>query len=265
MPSYLAEYAASGRSKCGEFRCQHKKIEKDELRIKLCYDDQYVSGKFYHPACLWKTFTYKKNANPKIRSLEDVHGVEDLEEKDQETLQNLIATNAKPKKRSPEQEKEVSRKRAKTADFLEQLHAEYEATEEENTESVPSDTEHHKLVEAYGIYYEMKGHELTDYLRWNRQVLKGTKAINLRKVLDGHLNGKFRRRCAYRYHSRNTQDAWLAAQWYVESLPERHREPHSTAQYGCFSNYCLPLLSTGRRKTQIHRRFLCRRVQWLLG
>ncbi len=194
MPSYLAEYAASGRSKCGEFRCQHKKIEKDELRIKLCYDDdQYVSGKFYHPACLWKTFTYKNNANPKIQSLDDVRGVEKLEEEDQTILQNLIDSNATRKNRSPEQEKEVSRKRAKTADFLEQLHAEYEATKEENADEAPANSEHQtKLLEAYGIYHQMKGHELTDYLRWNRQVLKGTKAINLRKVLDGHLNGTCR-------------------------------------------------------------------------
>lgn len=41
----------------------------------------------------------------------------------------------------------------------------------------------------YGHYHKMRIDELKEILRWNRQILKGTKAVILHKVLDGMLHG----------------------------------------------------------------------------
>lgn len=40
-------------------------------------------------------------------------------------------------------------------------------------------------VELYGTYHKQTVDQLKDYLRWNRQVLTGTKDVLLAKVIDG--------------------------------------------------------------------------------
>ena len=43
------------------------------------------------------------------------------------------------------------------------------------------------------LYQDKNLEELKDYLRWNQQVLKGTKPLLLMKCMDGHLNGRLAR------------------------------------------------------------------------
>lgn len=43
-------------------------------------DDHYGSGyQWYHPECLWKTFTYKKNALTRITSKKQIIGWKNLD------------------------------------------------------------------------------------------------------------------------------------------------------------------------------------------
>eukprot|EP00586_Coscinodiscus_wailesii_P018785 CAMPEP_0172510212 /NCGR_PEP_ID=MMETSP1066-20121228/227029_1 /TAXON_ID=671091 /ORGANISM="Coscinodiscus wailesii, Strain CCMP2513" /LENGTH=421 /DNA_ID=CAMNT_0013289079 /DNA_START=394 /DNA_END=1659 /DNA_ORIENTATION=+ len=47
-----------------------------------------------------------------------------------------------------------------------------------------------ELARAYGIYAEYNNNELKDVLRWNKQMVGGTKDILLQRILDGHVNGR---------------------------------------------------------------------------
>jgi len=48
-------------------------------------------------------------------------------------------------------------------------------------------------IEAYRLYASFKNDQLKDVLRWNRQMLTGTKPYLLVKCLDGHLRGRLAR------------------------------------------------------------------------
>lgn len=52
-----------------------------------------------------------------------------------------------------------------------------------------------RAVDFYGEYHKVKNDELKDLLRWNRQVMTGTKDTLLLKVIDGALFGRLAR-CA---------------------------------------------------------------------
>ena len=95
--------------------------------------------------------------------------------------------------------------KAKTTPFIEQLKIDYleaqlQEEEERGTDEaaktdevaslvVERDPKHEKAVALYGEYHKRNLEELKDYLRWIRQVLKGTKAFILHTVFDGNLNG----------------------------------------------------------------------------
>eukprot|EP00756_Hemistasia_phaeocysticola_P045814 Hpha_TRINITY_DN19570_c0_g1::TRINITY_DN19570_c0_g1_i1::g.33668::m.33668 len=74
---YCVDNAKSARSSCKEFRCK-KKLEKGELRVGIARDECDHGGSslgWYHPACVFKTMTYRTNANKRI-SVSDVDGLE---------------------------------------------------------------------------------------------------------------------------------------------------------------------------------------------
>jgi len=52
-----------------------------------------------------------------------------------------------------------------------------------------------KLVDAYGIYAKHKNDALKDVLKWNRQMVGGTRNYLFVKVVDGHVRGRLAR-CA---------------------------------------------------------------------
>ncbi|CAE6927135.1 PARP1 [Symbiodinium natans] len=90
---YVVDYAKSGRSSCKEFRCKQK-IDAGELRIGIEAPEDDHRGTqlgWYHPACLWKTFTYKTNANKEIQSREDIQGFAKLKQDDQTLIENLLS------------------------------------------------------------------------------------------------------------------------------------------------------------------------------
>jgi len=219
MSGYHAEYAKSNRSSCTEFRCR-RGIDKGTLRIGLYYGEGRVN--WYHPECLCKTFYYKNTANAKITSLDDMTGTDSLKPEDVQVLQALIDKHTRKKKKSKENEDGPKTKKPKTTPFIEQLKADYQAAllEKQNQEQEPPELEdgettgdkasmpvlgeeekkaddaaqdslRETALSLYGQCHKMKLPELQDYLRWNRQILKGTKAIVLHKVLDGTLHGRY--------------------------------------------------------------------------
>jgi len=95
---YEAGPAASGRSRCKEFRCRQT-IASGELRIGLKQEDHDHYGSdlgWYHPACLFRTFSYRKGANPAIRSHADVRNWGDLSAPAKDAISQLIRDGPPP-------------------------------------------------------------------------------------------------------------------------------------------------------------------------
>lgn len=112
---YEAERARSGRSKCKEFRCKEV-IGEGELRIGIKTEEHDHGGDslgWYHPNCLWKTFSYKSNANPRIAKASDIKNFRSLDEEDKEVFKRLISKSAKASEAltSPTKPTEVGVKR----------------------------------------------------------------------------------------------------------------------------------------------------------
>lgn len=92
---YEAEQARSGHSKCKEFRCKET-IEEGVLRIGIKTEAHDHGGDtlgWYHPKCLWKTFCYKSNANPRITKLSDIVNYRSLDDEEREVFTALIHKN----------------------------------------------------------------------------------------------------------------------------------------------------------------------------
>jgi hypothetical protein len=88
---YEAESARSNRSKCKTCK---ETIDEGSLRIgiKIEEDDHWGSSLgWFHPDCLWKTFNYSTNANPRITAVTDVTNFDTLYEEDQVVIRDLIA------------------------------------------------------------------------------------------------------------------------------------------------------------------------------
>ncbi|CAK9053186.1 Poly [ADP-ribose] polymerase 1 (PARP-1) (ADP-ribosyltransferase diphtheria toxin-like 1) (ARTD1) (DNA ADP-ribosyltransferase PARP1) (NAD(+) ADP-ribosyltransferase 1) (ADPRT 1) (Poly[ADP-ribose] synthase 1) (Protein poly-ADP-ribosyltransferase PARP1) [Durusdinium trenchii] len=89
---YVVDYAKTGRSTCKEFRCK-KAIAEGELRIGIeAPEDDHRGSQlgWYHPPCLWKTFSFQKNANKKIESTEDIKNFHHLRNEDRELIESLL-------------------------------------------------------------------------------------------------------------------------------------------------------------------------------
>ena len=100
---YEAELARSGRSKCKEFRCKET-IDEGELRIGIKTEEHDHGGDtlgWYHPKCLWKTFCYKSNANPRIKKIEDIVNYRTLGEDEVEVFNALIRKGAPSAEAAP--------------------------------------------------------------------------------------------------------------------------------------------------------------------
>jgi Poly(ADP-ribose) polymerase and DNA-Ligase Zn-finger region/A20-like zinc finger len=97
---YTVGYAASGRSRCAEFRCRET-IDNGSLRIGITTEESDHGGSslgWFHPECLWKTFAYRKAANKRIGKEGDMKGFRSLEEEDKQLLRDLISGR---KRKSP--------------------------------------------------------------------------------------------------------------------------------------------------------------------
>ena len=89
---YEVGYASSARSKCKEFRCKQT-IEKDELRIGIVTEESDHAGSnfgWFHPACLWRTFVYRRNANRPITATKDLKGFDALKNEDKKKIEDFI-------------------------------------------------------------------------------------------------------------------------------------------------------------------------------
>lgn len=71
-----------------------------------------------------------------------------------------------------------------------------EDDEEEERPAKKAKSEGNELemcARAMKVYSKMKNDDLKDVLRWNGQILAGTKDVMLLKCIDGHVNGRLGR------------------------------------------------------------------------
>jgi len=201
MTSYMVEPAKSGRGACKKCKVR---IEKGEVRVGSESDNgEYKIAAWYHPAC----FTVPRKLGCSAEEFVQDHLQDNSEDSSilpdkEEELVEAIASKAKP---SPKKE-------SGGGSFIDTLKADYNALngddgkkkgkkkrkaedspDEESAAKKPKGHGNNEAVELYGKYHKMKADELKDYLRWNRQLLKGTKDVILHKVIDGEMNGRLPR------------------------------------------------------------------------
>ena len=219
MPSsFVLEYAKSGRASCK--KCKEK-ILKGELRIQRISEanDMKMSNNF-HVQCTARPKEYKNDIEGFVRDiLQDETGENILDT--EEGIERIILEVSKGPKSAEAKSKikseavdgvnsnggklsrasaalAISRKIKKEqddnddADERPKKKSKKQKVKHEDTPLNPSDltdVDRHR-GDVLAIYEKMGVNELKDFLRWNRQVLKGTKPTLLLKCLDGHMNGR---------------------------------------------------------------------------
>lgn len=144
---YVVEFAKSGRSACKKCKLN---IEKDAIRIGVEKDNgEFVATSWYHVGC----FKIPKNSSVEeiLAVLEGFHDIDaDKQLKIHEALTSSAASITGAKRGPSGASKDKSPQKT----------------------SSPVDSQD----EVYNLYNKMHIDALKDHLRWNNQVLKGTKA-----------------------------------------------------------------------------------------
>ena len=171
--TYAVELAKSGRSTCKGCK---ETIAKGVLRIQSTQEkvDLTVTGS-YHLACFNKPRKYKDVDDFMENGLTDNSGGDILPEKYDEI--KAAIQSKKPKKKPSSEE---------TKNPIAEIKELFESQAEDN----PTKKQKNEQVEAYAKYHKMKLDECKDILRWNHQILKGTKNVVLFKLIDGHVHGR---------------------------------------------------------------------------
>ena len=196
---FFSQFAKSGRSKCKKCKAT---IEKDTLRIIVEVEPSATSAREYslstnyHPSCFALPKTYVQQGLSVSLFVE-----QELQEKDRSTggilsehaaeiaaAMEVASSSQSSKKRksaasegplaewkqAAEQRRKVPKKASPTAVI---------SSDEDLTTTDP--------VDLYDHYHSYTIDELKDILRYNRQVLVGTKDVLLYKVIDGcRFNGR---------------------------------------------------------------------------
>lgn len=93
-----------------------------------------------------------------------------------------------------EKKPKASPKKAdKTTGLLAEIQADFKAKEGDEPPAKKAKDLRGRQVAAYGKYHKLKVPELKDILRWNHQVMVGTKDHLLLKVVDGEVYGRLTR------------------------------------------------------------------------
>lgn len=195
------QFAKSGRSKCKKCKAP---ILKDELRIVAeVPGESFTTTVSHHPACFSLPRRYTQGAG-KMSAIEFVQDI--LEDRSEgatilpsQTVELAAAIESKAVKKSSEDNDGATGVEEESP--IVSLKKAFETrtrgvdSKEPPTKKIKSDvsTSVDRAVDLYGEYYTTKNDELKDILRWNRQVLTGTKDALLYKVIDGALHGRLAR------------------------------------------------------------------------
>eukprot|EP00934_Nitzschia_sp_Nitz4_P003434 Nitzschia sp. Nitz4//scaffold29_size155292//65550//67145//NITZ4_002656-RA/size155292-processed-gene-0.45-mRNA-1//-1//CDS//3329546442//3424//frame0 len=192
-PTYSVEYAKSARSKCK--RCKEP-IAKGDMRIQVNVpaDESgagYALSSNFHVGCFKLPRKFAKVDPADFCQEKLVDGSDDqsiLPAK----LEKIIALVQEANAAGP-----VKRKKGSSGDdtpktFMDRVKAQALSEDEppKKKSKANNDDEFEQFVELYKEHHKKKADNLKDYLRWNRQVLQGTKDFVLFKVLDGMIHGR---------------------------------------------------------------------------
>jgi poly [ADP-ribose] polymerase len=171
------------------------KIEKGQMRIGVHIDNgQFEYVNWTHPACFTMPRKLNMGANAMTTQqfieahLEDTTGGEILPAKAEE-----LATEID--KKVDLQKKGDDNHSGSPLDSIKQEYEQQQKDTDSGNEPLPKRTKSSsgKAVELYAKYKSLKVDELKDFLRWNRQVMTGTKDIVLFKAIDGNIYGRLAR------------------------------------------------------------------------
>jgi hypothetical protein len=204
MPSYSIEFSKSGRAACKNKKCGEK-IAIGVLRIGVTSESGqgYDVCRWYHVHCFPMPRKHADVEQFVVDILEDASEDKSILPGMKEEICELLAS------------KPVAKKGGSGDHYIDQLKASMDGEAEEdedgndkinkkkgkrkkstandenesNKKRVKTDVDP-RAVQIYEKIHKMTLPELQDILRWNRQVLKGTKTVAMRKVIDGELNGR---------------------------------------------------------------------------
>lgn len=198
--TYSIENAKSGRSSCK--KCKEK-IGKGEIRLGVSSPGPggFDLQSWYHPKC----FTLPRKVTK--AGIDAATFVADMLEDNTEG-QTYVSDNTDelisdieykaPKKKKVEGPATGSSKTIKRVkEDLEKIRAEAISDDDEGPKKKKAkkglSEDDRAKAEVYGIYEGCKNDELKDVLRWNKQMVGGTKDALLARIIDGHLNGRLGR------------------------------------------------------------------------
>jgi len=202
--TYTIENAKSGRSKCK--KCKGK-IEKGEHRIGIHSPGpgDYSMSSWCKPECFTLPRKLVKEGVTPLTFVKehlmdetDDHNLSDIEE------QIIQAIESKPSKAPKSQNgattggkiekiKNDLDKIRKADDVDEAVKPKKKAKRETNGKQDKSTLLSEidvNVAKVYEIYERDTNDQLKDVLRWNRQLVSGTKDILLQRTIDGHMNGR---------------------------------------------------------------------------
>lgn len=202
---YTIELAKSGRSKCS--KCKEP-IQKGEMRIGTHSNNgDFEMSKWTEVGCFKLPRKYtsgdtKMSIADFVRTvLEDTTSEHILSKNVDEVIKKIEQAS------DPTVNKGSKRKSSETAagskgssgnSLIAELKAAYEKEQqdlENETEPISKRSKSNRsaLLDAYANFKDAKNADLQDILRYNRQVLKGTKEFMLAKVIDGVVYGRLSR------------------------------------------------------------------------
>eukprot|EP00547_Thalassionema_nitzschioides_P006417 CAMPEP_0194201218 /NCGR_PEP_ID=MMETSP0156-20130528/1541_1 /TAXON_ID=33649 /ORGANISM="Thalassionema nitzschioides, Strain L26-B" /LENGTH=473 /DNA_ID=CAMNT_0038926351 /DNA_START=79 /DNA_END=1500 /DNA_ORIENTATION=+ len=197
MPAkYHIEEAKSSRSKCK--KCKEP-IGKGELRIGTTTErdaggDSVSMTSWHHICCFALPRALKREgATPSSfveEDLDDPNGVFDEEGNREKVITAITAGGGGAKK------KKVKAEEKEGNTFIARIKRNSEVISKEDEDDPPSKRikkEERKEVQLYEKLNKMTTEELKDFMRWNRQIVGGTKALLVWKCLDGALRGRLGR------------------------------------------------------------------------
>jgi Poly(ADP-ribose) polymerase and DNA-Ligase Zn-finger region len=214
MPTYSIEYSKSGRAGCKNKKCGDK-IEKGEFRIGVTSEGAqgYTICKWYHVRCFPMPRKCTDVEQFVVDILEDASDDKSILPDKKDEICEMLAAKPVMKKGGSgdpyidqlkacmegdgdvdeaENDKDGNdnKKKKKTEKRKKSNANDKDDHFEPNKKRLKTNSVDPKALQIYAKIHKMTLPELQDILRWNRQVLKGTKAVAMRKVIDGELNGR---------------------------------------------------------------------------
>ena len=173
---YIIENSKSSRASCK--RCKNP-IAKDTLRIGIkTMFNEHESFQWNHAQC------FKLPKNTEVDEfLGDLRGFQELDSTQQVSVHEMISSNVGAKRTQASTDSSSKEKSPKVKHSSPTKKS--TSTSSSSTIDLTNDDNENE-DEVYLLYKKMNLDELKDHLRWNNQLLKGTKPELIKKCVDGH-------------------------------------------------------------------------------